>query len=63
MRISLGILASSTVLFLFGAIGLLGTWAVVTGTVLGLVGGVVLVITLEDRERASAGMGALVQHR
>lgn len=63
MRISLGILASAAVLFLFGALGLLGSWAVVFGTLVGLVGGVALVIALEDRERAGAGMAAFVQHR
>lgn len=63
MRISLGILASSAVLFLFGALGLLGTWAIVSGTVIGLVGGVALVIALEDRERAAAGVGAFLQPR
>ena len=55
MRISVGILASATVLFTFGALGLVGTWALVLGTVLGLVGAICLVTVIEGREYA-AGM-------
>jgi hypothetical protein len=53
MRISVGILASATVLFTFGALGLVGTWALVLGTVLGLVGAICLVTVIEDREYAA----------
>lgn len=53
MRISVGILASATVLFSFGALGLVGTWALVLGTVLGLVGAICLVTVIEDREYAA----------
>jgi len=63
MRISTGILASAVVLFVFGALGLVGSWAVVSGTMLALVGGVGLVIHLEERDRASAGIAAFVEPR
>lgn len=53
MRISVGILASAAVLFTSGALGLVGTWALVLGTVLGLLGAMWMVTVLEDREYAA----------
>lgn len=63
MRISVGILASATVLFLFGAIGMLGTWALGTATVLGLVGALCTVTVMEERERSEAVTAALADRR
>lgn len=54
MRISVGILASASVLFLFGAVGVLGTWALGTATVLGLLGAICTVTVMEERERSQA---------
>jgi hypothetical protein len=50
MRISLGILASATVIFLSGAIGLVGTWALSAGAALMLVGAVAAAVAMEARE-------------
>jgi hypothetical protein len=58
MRISVGILASAAVLFVSGAVGFVGTWALVLGTVLGLLGAICMVTVLEDREYA-AGMSVV----
>lgn len=63
MRITAGLLASAAVLFVFGALGLIGSWAVVTGTLLALVGGVGLVIHLEERDRSTAGIAAFLETR
>lgn len=53
MRIAAGILASAAVLFTFGAFGLIGTWGLATGTVLGLIGAIWTVTVLEEREHAA----------
>jgi hypothetical protein len=53
MRIATGILASAAVLFTFGALGLIGTWGLATGTVLGLVGTIWAVTVMEEREHAA----------
>lgn len=53
MRIAAGILASAAVLFTFGAFGLIGTWGLSTGTILGLIGAIWAVTVLEERERAA----------
>lgn len=53
MRIAAGILASAAVLFTFGAFGLIGTWSLATGTVLGLIGAIWAVTVLEEREHAA----------
>lgn len=50
MRISIGILVTATVLFLLGALGVLGTWALGTATVAGLIGGVGAVTVMEGRD-------------
>lgn len=63
MRISVGILASATVLFLFGALGMLGTWALGTATVVGLVGALCTVTVMEERERSEAMTAALADRR
>ena len=63
MRITAGLLASAFVLFAFGALGLIGSWGVVTGTLLALVGRVRLVIHLEERDRSSAGIAAFLEPR
>lgn len=63
MRITTGLLASAAVLFVFGALGLVGSWALVTGTMLGLFGGVGLVIQLEERDRSTAGLAAFLETR
>lgn len=53
MRIPVGILASAAVLFTFGAFGLIGTWGLASGTVLGLIGAIWTVTVLEEREHAA----------
>ena len=63
MRITTGLLASAAVLFVFGALGLVGSWALVTSTMLGLFGGVGLVIQLEERDRSTAGLAAFLETR
>lgn len=63
MRVSTGVLASSAVLFLFGAAGTVGTWALVVGTVLALIGGVGFVIAMEDRDQAEGGIAAFAEVR
>lgn len=63
MRITTGLLASAAVLFVFGALGLVGSWALVSGTMLGLFGGVGLVIQLEERDRSTAGLAAFLETR
>jgi hypothetical protein len=63
MRFSLGLLASAAALFTFGAIGLLGVWALVAGTIVGLVGAVATVIVMEEREHADALVIALADRR
>jgi hypothetical protein len=50
MRIALGITATAVVLFLTGALGLVGSWAVGAGAALLLVGGVVAAIAMEERD-------------
>jgi NADPH:quinone reductase-like Zn-dependent oxidoreductase len=54
MRISVGILASASVLFVFGATGMIGTWALGVATVLGLIGAICTVTIMEEREHADA---------
>ena len=54
MRVSLGLLASAAALFTFGAMGLLGVWALVAGTIVGLVAAVATVILMEERDYADA---------
>jgi hypothetical protein len=63
MRISVGILASASVLFAFGAAGLVGTWALGLATVLGLVGAICTVTVMEEREHAEALMEVLGDRR
>ena len=63
MRICVGILATATVLFAFGAAGLLGTWALATATVIGLVGAIGFVTVVEERERSQAVVTALADRR
>ncbi|MET0726984.1 MAG: hypothetical protein ABWZ76_01665 [Acidimicrobiales bacterium] len=63
MRICTGILGSAAVLLVFGAAGLIGTWALAAGTLLALVGGVGMVIVLEDRDQAVAGIAGFTETR
>ncbi len=63
MRIATGTLLSAFVLLAFGAIGAVGSWAVVGGTVLALLGAVSLAIQLEARDSVDAGMAAFLEHR
>jgi hypothetical protein len=63
MRFSLGTLASAAVLFVAGAVGALGTWALATATVLGLVGAVCIAIVMEERDHSSAVVTALADRR
>lgn len=63
MRVALGILASATVLFVSGAVGMLGTWSLSVATVVGLVGAVLAVIIMEDREQSEAVVVALADRR
>ena len=63
MRISVGILATASVLFLSGAAGFLGTWALATGTVIGLIGAICTVTVMEEREHSQQVMTALADSR
>lgn len=63
MRISVGILASAAVLFAFGAAGILGTWALGTATVLGLIGAICTVTVMEERELSDALVTSLADRR
>jgi hypothetical protein len=63
MRTSIGILATATVLFAFGAAGLLGTWALGAATVIGLVGAICTVTVMEEREHSQAVVTALADSR
>lgn len=63
MRIAVGILASASVLFAFGAAGLLGTWSLGTATVLGLIGAICTVTVMEEREHSSALVTTLADRR
>lgn len=63
MRISIGILASASVLFAFGAAGMIGTWALGVATVLGLVGAMCTVTMMEEREHADALVSTLDDRR
>ncbi|MEX2292998.1 MAG: hypothetical protein WD691_04360 [Acidimicrobiales bacterium] len=63
MRVWGGILATAGVLLVAGAIGIVGTWALPVGAVIGLVGSICTVILLEERELASSSAAALPNHR
>lgn len=63
MRIATGTLASAFVLLAFGALGGVGSWAMVAGTITALVGAVLLVVNLEAKDHAEAGMAAFLEHR
>ena len=63
MRIAVGILATATALFTFGAIGVLGTWSLVAATVLGLLGAVAPVPIMEEREHSQALVISLADRR
>jgi ABC-type Fe2+-enterobactin transport system substrate-binding protein len=55
MRIAAGLLASATVLFVTGALAIVGTWALVTGVVLAVAAAVVAVVAMEEREQLATG--------
>lgn len=63
MRIAVGILATATALFAFGALGLLGTWSLVAATVVGLVGAIAVVTIMEEREHSQALVISLSDRR
>ena len=63
MRIAVGILASASVLFAFGAVGTLGTWSLGTATVLGLIGAIWTVTVMEEREHSTAIVATLADRR
>ena len=50
MRFAVGMLASAVVLFASAAIGLVGTWALVSGTGGTVLGALFVVIAQEDRQ-------------
>ena len=50
MRIAVGLLASATVLFTTGALGLMGSWTLVTGVGLAVAAAVTAVIAMEERD-------------
>jgi hypothetical protein len=50
MRLRIGLFTSATLLFLAGAVGLLGDWALATAVVLFVGTAVATVIVWEDRE-------------
>jgi CBS-domain-containing membrane protein len=53
MRIAAGLLASATLLFATGALGLIGPWALVAGVVLAVVAAVTTVVVMEERENVA----------
>lgn len=55
MRIAAGLLASATLFFATGALGLLGTWALATGAILAVAAAVTAVVAMEERERLAEG--------
>lgn len=63
MRIAVGILASATVLFAFGAAGMLGTWSLGTATVVGMIGAIWTVTVMEEREHSGAIVATLADRR
>jgi hypothetical protein len=63
MRIAVGILATATALFTFGALGLLGTWSLVAATVVGLIGAIAVVTIMEEREHSQALVISLSDRR
>ena len=52
MRIAAGLLASATVFFAAGALGLMGSWTLATGVVLAVAAAVTAVVAMEERELA-----------
>jgi len=50
LRIAVGLLASATLLFLAGAVGVVGTWALVIGVVIAVASAVTTVVVMEERE-------------
>jgi len=63
MRTAVGILTSALTLFVAGAFGLWGTWALAVASVLGLIGATVAVTVLEERENAETIAEALADRR
>ena len=63
MRVCVGILATATTLFAGGASGALGTWALSSATVIGLVGAIATVTVMEAREHAHAMVTTLADRR
>lgn len=55
MRIAAGLLASATVLFATGALGLMGTWSLGTGVVLAVAAAVTAVVAMEERDHLAEG--------
>lgn len=63
MRVALGILATAAVLFLGGAVGVLGMWSLAVATGIGLLGAVMAVIIMEERDHSEAVVVALADRR
>lgn len=63
MRIAVGILTSATTLFIAGAFGLWGTWALGGATVLGFVGAMWAVTVMEERDHSASIAMALTDRR
>ena len=63
MRICVGILATATALFVGGASGALGSWALGSATVIGLIGALAMVTVMEEREQAHAMVTTLADRR
>jgi hypothetical protein len=54
MRFAFGMLASALVLFTSAALGFVGTWALVSATVGAVLGALLAVIAMEERELRDA---------
>ena len=54
MRIAVGLLASAAVFFTTGALGLMGSWTLVTGVGLAVAAAVTAVIAMEERDLADS---------
>lgn len=61
MRIAIGILSSATTLFIAGAFGLWGSWALAAATLLGVVGAMWAVTAIEERDHAASIGAALTE--
>lgn len=63
MRVAIGILTSAATLFVAGASGLWGTWALALASILGLIGALWAVTVIEGRDNSLLAAAALADRR